>query len=130
MCNISMFFGSMILKAQFVLLSLLHAVFLLFCFYSMNTSASSLGPRSVPIHATQCKSAYVQMRWSTLWARQWKEAVSVHMGKEGVGVPTTRIYGCPGNSVRGPLASFFGQRIGCWKECYGQPETAEKMLSV
>ena len=30
----------------------------------------------------------------------------------------------------GPLEIFFGQRIGCRKEFYGQPETAEKMLSV
>ena len=30
----------------------------------------------------------------------------------------------------GLLQLFFGQRIGCRKEFYGQPETAEKMLSV
>ena len=30
----------------------------------------------------------------------------------------------------GPLEFFFGQRTGCRKEFYGQPETAEKMLSV
>ena len=35
-----------------------------------------------------------------------------------------------GNRVGGPLATFFGQRIGCRKEIYGQPEAAEKMLSV
>ena len=64
-------FGNMVLKAHFVFLSLLHAVFLSVCVYSMNTSASPLGPRSVPIHATQCNSAYVRIRWSTLWACQW-----------------------------------------------------------
>ena len=31
------------------------------------------------------------------------------------------------NSVRGPLAGFCGQRIGCWKEFYGQPETVGKL---
>ena len=28
------------------------------------------------------------------------------------------------------MQPFFGQQIGCWKEFYGQPGTAEKVLSI
>ena len=118
------------MKAQFVFLSLLHAVFslILFLFYDHSSIPTWAKERANPCDSVQL-------------VQHTSESDGQHCGLVSGrkrSVITWEVGGGSANSsgaVRetesaGPLQPSFGQRIGCRKEFYGQPEAADKMLSV